>query len=115
MEAPSPITRRRSRSAGTVLAIAARTLPVGDEDGDGVSLRLEDDLGHVADVLAVELERHRPVAADLDAVAVAQQHQRQAGPAGEEIAERTRQASPAQRPGREQVETAFDPSAARQP
>ena len=53
------------------------------EHRESVSLGLEHDLLDVAEVLAVELERHRRVAADLDPVGVVEPEQRQPRAAGE--------------------------------
>src|SRR2546421_984499 len=63
--------RRASKAAPLIASLRAllmfRTL---DEHRERAALGLEDRLGDVAEVLAVDLERERPVAGDLDPVEV---------------------------------------------
>src|SRR5712691_12619216 len=118
MVSPSPITRRRPRSAGSTWAMPRKVyLERSDENRNRVPLGLEDGLGHVAEVLSVGLERQRLSAADDDPIeVVAGEHTAcalQPAP-GRDAREQPRQRSRRDALGRSQVETELEARASRE-
>src|SRR3989442_3291078 len=118
MVSPSPITRRRPRSAGSTWAMPRKVyLELSDENRDRVRLGLEDGLGHVAEVLAVGLERQWLSAADDEPIeVVAGEHAAGAlQPAPHHDAcQQPRQRSRRYAFGRNQVETELEARARRE-
>src|SRR5712692_5654913 len=81
----SSMTLRSPCSSCAVWAIPRRMVQGLDEDRDGAALGLEDRLFDVAEVLTVDLERHRAVARHLEQVEiVAVEHWAHARPAGQD-------------------------------
>src|SRR5688500_15213508 len=74
MASPSPMTRRRSPSAGSTRLIArhcrGEACLVLNQNGHRIALSLVDGFDDVPDVLSVDLQRKRTVAADHEAVDV---------------------------------------------
>ena len=66
----SSMTRRSSCSPCATWAIGANVLSILDQHGDGAALRVEHGPLDVAEILAVRVQRHRPVALDLHPVEV---------------------------------------------